>query len=192
MMIQMSRCQISRREIVKALATVGLMPATVSAQPDHFANALRKGGLAVLLRHSITTPGVGDPPEFRLEQCSTQRNLSPEGRLQAKNVGAWFKREKLKPSAVKTSAWCRCKDTATLAFGTHQVWSPLNSTFGDRLPQPDQVQAIQAALANIPAGQFEVWVSHGVNARALTGEQPAMGEAFLMGAGGKLFLRKVF
>ncbi len=182
----------TRRAALLAVAVAGLPAWGSEAAADDFVRALRQGGVAILLRHATTTPGVGDPPEFKLEQCSTQRNLSPEGRLQAKNVGAWFKREKLKPSAVKTSAWCRCKDTATLAFGTHQVWSPLNSTFGDRLPQPDQVQAIQAALANIPAGQFEVWVSHGVNARALTGEQPAMGEAFLMGAGGKLFLRKVF
>jgi phosphohistidine phosphatase SixA len=175
-----------------ALAMVGLTPATTFAQVDDFANALRKGGVVVLLRHATTTPSVGDPPEFKLGQCSTQRNLSAEGRVQAKNIGAWFKQQKLWPSAVKTSAWCRCKDTADLAFGKHQVWTALNSTFNDRVPQPNEIETLKAALGKVAPGKFEVWVSHGVNMRALTGEQPAMGEAFLMGADGKLFLRKAF
>lgn len=146
----------------------------------------------LLLRHATTTPGVGDPPGFTLEQCNTQRNLSPAGIEQSKSLGLWFKQQKLKPSVVKSSAWCRCRDTARLAFGTHQVWSALNSTFNDRLLQPNEIETLKAALGQVAPGKFEVWVSHGVNARALTGEQPAMGEAFLMGADGKVFLRKAF
>jgi phosphohistidine phosphatase SixA len=192
MMTRMSACTISRRQIVAVLATTALAPATTSAQPDGFEKALRLGGVVLFMRHASTTPGVGDPPGFTLEQCGTQRNLSPQGRVQAKNIGAWFKRQHLKPSAVKSSAWCRCKDTADLAFGSHQVWRALNSTFNDRVVQPNEIDTLKAALGNIPAGKFEVWVSHGVVAQALTGEQPAMGEVFLLGADGKLFLRRTF
>ncbi len=182
----------TRRTALMTLATAALGLGIAGTSADDFANALRKGGVVVLLRHATTTTGVGDPPEFKLEQCSTQRNLSVEGRVQAQNIGAWFKRQKLRPSAVKSSAWCRCKDTADLAFGSHQVWTALNSTFNDRVPQPNEIETLKAALGKVAPGKFEVWVSHGVNARALTGEQPAMGEAFLMGADGKLFLRKAF
>ena len=182
----------TRRTALVALAAVSLAPWACETSADDFANALRKGGVVVLLRHATTTPGVGDPHGFTLGQCSTQRNLSVEGRVQAQNIGAWFKRQKLRPSAVKSSAWCRCKDTADLAFGSHQVWTALNSTFNDRVLQPNEIETLKTALGKVAPGKFEVWVSHGVNARALTGEQPAMGEAFLMGADGKLFLRKAF
>ncbi len=188
----MKKSAPTRRTAMVKLAAAALSVWTFETAADDFAQALRKGGVVLFLRHATTTPGVGDPPGFTLEQCNTQRNLSAQGIEQAKTLGLWFKQQKLKPSAVKTSAWCRCKDTATLAFGKHQVWNALNSTFNDRVLQPNEIETLKAALAKIAAGKFEVWVSHGVNARALTGEQPAMGEAFLMGANGKLFLRKAF
>src|ERR1044072_661778 len=71
---------------------------------------LRAGRCAVLWRHAQTTPGVGDPPGFSLAVCSTQRNLSAEGRSQATAVGEWFRSRALKPVAVRSSAWCRCRD----------------------------------------------------------------------------------
>lgn len=88
-----------------ALAAAGLSPATTSVHADDFANTLRRGGVVLLLRHATTTPGVGDPPGFTLEQCNTQRNLSPAGIEQSKSLGLWFKQQKLKPSVVKSSAW---------------------------------------------------------------------------------------
>lgn len=152
----------------------------------------RAGRCAVLWRHAQTTPGVGDPPGFRLGVCSSQRNLSVEGRAQAVAAGEWFKAHALKPAAVRSSAWCRCRDTADLAFGAHEHWSALDSTFGGAPDAPNRRQALEDALARIPAGAFEVWVTHQVNIGAFTGESVAMGEAVIVGPEGRVLGRSSF
>ncbi|RZL95547.1 MAG: histidine phosphatase family protein [Variovorax sp.] len=156
------------------------------------AERLRAGQCAVLWRHAQTTQGVGDPPGFRLEQCSTQRNLSDAGRAQARAAGEWFRSRGLAPRAVRTSAWCRCKDTAELAFGTHVPWTPLNSTFGGTGNPVDNRQLLLDGLTRIPAGAFEVWVTHQVNITAFTGESVAMGEAVVVDRAGKVIARGAF
>lgn len=149
--------------------------------------ALRAGGVAVLLRHAITEPGIGDPPGMRVDQCSTQRNLSAEGREQSRRIGAWFAQRGLQPAAVRSSAWCRCLDTARLAFGRVDRWAPLDSFFEDRDREPGQTAALRATLAALSPGRFEVWVTHQVNISALTGEGASMGEAVVAAApGGRL------
>ncbi|RYY81276.1 MAG: histidine phosphatase family protein [Comamonadaceae bacterium] len=153
---------------------------------------LRTGGCAVLLRHSQTDAGIGDPPGFELGSCRTQRNLSEAGRAQAGRIGAWFRAQGLKPAAVRSSAWCRCIDTAELAFGRHEVWAPLNSTFDDRTTAPAATAALRTALAAIPAGRFEVWVTHQVNITALTGEFASMGEAAVVDTRAKVQARTRF
>ena len=84
---------------------------------------------ALALRHALA-PGTFDPPNFRLGDCSTQRNLSDEGRQQARRIGAWFRAQGLTPARVRSSPWCRCVDTAALAFGTHEAWAALGSPRG--------------------------------------------------------------
>ena len=69
---------------------------------------LRQGGHVVLIRHTITTPGVGDPEGFRLEDCSTQRNLSEEGKQHAKRIGQAFREFRVPIEALYSSPWCRC------------------------------------------------------------------------------------
>jgi phosphohistidine phosphatase SixA len=153
---------------------------------------LRTGGCAVLLRHAQTEPGIGDPPNFRLDQCSTQRNLSPEGRTQAARIGQWFTTRGLSASSVQSSAWCRCKDTAELAFGRYSVLPALGSTFDSRASQPAQTESLRARLKAIAPRQFEVWVTHQVNITSLTGEMPAMGEAFVVNRSGQVLARTAF
>ena len=136
-----------------------------------------------MLRHAQTVAGIGDPPNFLLDQCSTQRNLSEEGRDQSRRIGQWFAARKLNAGSVQSSAWCRCKDTASLAFGRFDVLPALNSTFESRGSQPAQTEALRARLANAVAGQFEVWVTHQVNITSMTGESPSMGEAFVVTLG---------
>ncbi len=149
-----------------------------------------------MLRHAQTEPGVGDPPGFRIDQCSTQRNLSPEGRAQARRIGEWFKAHGLQARAVQSSAWCRCRDTAELAFGRHTVLPALASTFNKSADAAAQTRAqtrvLRGLLDAVPPGQFDVWVTHQVNISSLTGEGPAMGEAFVLGAGGKILARTRF
>lgn len=163
-----------------------------SIAADDPAALLRQGGCVLMLRHAQTEPGIGDPPEFKLGVCSTQRNLSASGKQSAVRMGQWFKARDLQPQVVLTSAWCRCVDTANLAFGKSQLWAPLNSVFGDRLPLPDQTEALRQALKQLAAGQFQVWVSHQVNVSALVGQFMAMGEGVILDRDAKVLARVTF
>lgn len=172
---------MKRRHLLAGLGLpwLGISPA-VRGQDDSVA-ALRSGGVAVLLRHAATEPGIGDPPGFRLDDCSTQRQLSAEGRAQSQRIGQWFAARGLTPTAVRSSAWCRCIDTARLAFARAEPWPALNSFFGDRPAEASRSGMLLEALARLRAPGFEVWVTHQVNITALTGEAVGMGEARVVG-----------
>ena len=162
------------------------------AQADLVATRLRAGACALLLRHAQTDPGIGDPPGFQLDVCSTQRNLSSEAKAQSLRIGQWFRGLNLQPAAIQSSAWCRCKDTADLAFDRHTVWPALNSFFEGPAAQTAQTSNLRDRLRGIPAGRFEVWVTHQVNITALTGEYAAMGEALVVNAQGQMTARRTF
>jgi len=172
----------TRRHFVATLIGWGTAHRNVPAQDTALAG-LRSGGAVLLLRHAQTDPGVGDPPGFRLGSCSTQRNLSEAGRAQARAIGAGFAAQGLRPAAVKSSAWCRCVDTAKLAFGRAEPWAALNSLFEDRAAEAAQTRLVKDGLARVAPGGFEVWVTHGVNILALSGESVAMGEGMVLRAG---------
>ena len=180
---------MNRRQTLQTIVATSALPSAfmlhAQGTPD-VAALLRAGGCVLMLRHAQTEAGVGDPPNFQLSQCSTQRNLSDEGRAQSIRIGQWFAARELVVSSVQSSAWCRCKDTAELAFGRFEVLPALNSTFDSRGNQAAQTEALRQRLKGIRAGQFEVWVTHQVNTSSFTGEGPAMGEAFVViqGAGG--------
>ena len=178
-----------KRKFIGALLAT---PWLAQAQPHALEGRLAAGACVVVLRHAQTEPGIGDPPGFRLDRCSTQRNLSAEGRAQAERIGQWFRSRGLAPSAVQSSAWCRCKDTADLAFRRHKVWPALNSFFGESRNRDTQTAQLRAALKAVPAGKFEVWVTHQVNMTALTGEGMAMGEALVLDVTGTVIARNTF
>lgn len=184
-----------RRHTLKAtLASLLPLSWRISrAQPaSGLAALLRAGRCVVMLRHAQTEPGVGDPPDFQPGQCSTQRNLSQAGRAQASRIGQWFRNYELQTPSVYASAWCRCRDTADLAFGQHSVLPALNSTFDNKDHQAAQTLALRARLQGVPAGRFEVWVTHQVNITALTGEVPAMAEALVIHGQGTVLARTTF
>lgn len=140
------------------------------------------GGLVVALRHALA-PGTFDPAGYRLEDCSTQRNLNDEGREQARRIGRWFAERSLAPSRVRSSAWCRCLETARLAFGAAEPWAPLNSMIGEQERQAAHAAALRAELARLARSAsrgFEVWVTHQVNITALAGGSTGSGEAVLL------------
>ena len=148
----------------------------------------REGGV-LLIRHAATEPGLGDPPEFVLGQCRTQRNLSEEGRQASRQLGLSFRQLGIQPDVVRSSQWCRCQDTARLAFGQFEDWPALNSTFAGQGDAAAQQVAMRQRLQNLPAGRMEVWVTHQVNMTALTGAYPAMGEGFLVNRQARLLAR---
>jgi phosphohistidine phosphatase SixA len=142
-----------------------------------------KHGLVLMIRHAATEPGVGDPPDFRIDNCATQRNLSEAGRAQAQRLGVRLREAGLAPQRVRSSAWCRCLDTARLAFGPPAVWPALNSTFQGQGNPAAQTAELSAALAAMVPGRIEAWVTHQVNITALTGEFTTMGEVLVLRGG---------
>lgn len=141
---------------------------------------LREGGNVVLIRHATTVSGVGDPPGFRIDECATQRNLSDSGRDEARRLGVALRETGARFSQVRSSAWCRCVDTARLAFDVAPtVWQPLNSFFAGQGDGSVQTRAALAEARSVPAGENWVWVTHQVNISALTSVFPAMGEILI-------------
>ena len=179
---------MKRRTTLVVLASAH-WPTTHSQSAKDIPTLLRSGACVFVVRHAETDPGIGDPPNFQLSDCSTQRNLSEAGRDRSRRLGQWFKSHQLKARVVQSSAWCRCRDTAELAFGPYMVLPALNSTFNkDNLPEP-QSQSLRTRLNAMPGGAFEVWVTHQVNITALTGEFTAMGEALIVHANGAVLAR---
>ncbi len=166
-----------------ALAAAALAaPAVASAEAAW--SALRAGGHVLIVRHARTVPGVGDPPEFRRGDCATQRNLSEEGREQSRAMGRRLREAGVRWDEVLASSWCRALDTAELAFGRARAYAPLDSFFGARGGEPAQTAAVRERIRAHAGPATLVMVTHQVNISALTGEYPAMGEAFVLAPGG--------
>jgi phosphohistidine phosphatase SixA len=168
---------VRREFIALSLAAAGFGRAQ-AAEP--FWTDLRSGKATALLRHA-EAPGVGDPSGFKLEDCSTQRNLSEAGRAQARAVGDLFRTNGIQSAAVYSSQWCRCLDTAQLlGLGDVVSLDLLNSLFGESALAAER----SAALVEWHRGQRfsrpAVLVTHQVNITSLTGVGPASGEVILV------------
>ena len=98
---------------------------------ENIVEILKKEDNIIFIRHAIA-PGNGDPPNFDILDCSTQRNLSKNGELQALKIGKFFKKNDIKFTKVLSSEWCRCKDTAQIAFGNYETKNFLNSFYDER------------------------------------------------------------
>ncbi len=181
---------LRRRALLFASATAPWWPAaaaaaTAGADAQRWQQPLREGGLVVALRHAIA-PGTFDPPQFKLGDCSTQRNLSDEGRAQARRIGAALRAQGLQPALVRSSPWCRCIDTATLAFGTAEPWAALGSPRGSsESTSAEHLASLRAALrsASSQRGRVEVWVTHMFVLAALLQEGAASGEGLVLRSG---------
>lgn len=168
------------RALAFALVAVLAAVSPAYAETDHVSEAawaaLAGGGHAALMRHA-TAPGFGDPAGFRLDDCSSQRNLSAAGREEARQAGARFRSRGIAVTGVYSSAWCRCQETARLLdLGPVVPLAPLNSFFEARERAEAQTAALRAWLAAQPATDTLVLVTHQVNITALTGIVPASGE----------------
>ena len=102
-----------------------------SYSSENVVKFLKEGKKIVFIRHALA-PGTGDPNNFDIKDCSTQRNLNDEGRAQSKRIGNFFEKNNIKIDKVLSSEWCRCKDTAKIAFGKFETFSALNSFYETR------------------------------------------------------------
>jgi phosphohistidine phosphatase SixA len=165
---------------------IGLILALAPVAPasDLWSQLGNERGLVVLMRHAIA-PGGGDPPGFRLDDCATQRNLSAEGRAQARAIGRQFVRKGIPIAGVRSSRWCRAQDTAQLlGLGPVATDSAHDSVF----TAPRSVAATQQRRAEriIRAHRGKpgalIVVGHQANIIDLTGIAPASGEAVVVRA----------
>ena len=141
-------------------------------------NHLEDGGKLIFIRHAYA-PGSGDPNNFNLNDCSTQRNLNNQGREQAKYIGKFFLENKIKIDKVLSSEWCRCKDTAKYAFGNFKEFPALNSTFSPPFDKNEkrQIKELKDFVKNWNGkGKNLVLVTHYVVILAMTGETSSSGE----------------
>lgn len=176
---------MKRRQALSCFAA-SLLPALSQADEAAWA-ALKKPGAIVLFRHALA-PGGGDPPGFKASDCSTQRNLSDEGRQQAQRIGQALRERGVAVQAVWHSAWCRTRDTAQLAFPALQAPAlrpepAFNSFFGDRSSEPAQTAAARKLLLAWRGPGALVVVTHQVNITALT-------EVFSQSGEGTVLLRE--
>ena len=143
-----------------------------------------KDGQHVLLMRHADAPGFGDPPGYKLEQCSTQRNLGEAGRKQSVAIGNWLRSQGVSMARVMSSAWCRCLDTARLLnFGAVTVESSLGSFFDEMSLAKSQTQAMQkmiAAQLSQHKGTPLILVTHHVNIEAYTGKVVSVGDMVLV------------
>ena len=150
--------------------------------------AVRLGNAFAMMRHALA-PGTGDPENFKLNDCRTQRNLSDQGRKQAEAIGERFRKNGIERAAVFSSAWCRCQDTADrLRLGPVRTFAPLNSFFGVPERRGPQTTALRDWLASYRIDQPLVLVTHQVNIGALTGTYTRSGEIVVarLGPDGKI------
>ena len=134
-----------------AIVVVALWACGAAAEEPAAAlwDALRAGGHVALIRHAATTGGAGDPPGFRLDDCTTQRNLTDRGRAEARRLGERLRAEGIAVGKVLSSQWCRCRETADLMeLGPHEVAPTFYARGSDGLPRRwlDRMKAAIGAL----------------------------------------------
>jgi len=146
----------------------------VHAESEGWA-ALRQPGAIAIMRHALA-PGTGDPPNFEIGDCLTQRTLDDRGREQARLAGSMIAERGIGFDQVLTSQWCRCRETARLlGLGPVEDLPALNSFWSNREAGPAQTDALRRVLAGT-AGEKLMLVTHFVNIRALAGVAPGSGE----------------
>ena len=138
---------------------------------------LKEEGKIIFIRHSIA-PGGGDPENFSLNDCTTQRNLSKKGIEQSKQIGEFFKKNKVIISKVLSSQWCRCKDTAFHAFGKYEEFFALNSTFQIKFSgnSKKQAEALKNFVKKWDGKGNIIFVTHYVIILKHTNYAPSSGE----------------
>jgi phosphohistidine phosphatase SixA len=149
---------------------------------------LKAGGNVLLIRHASTESGLGDPPGFKLGDCTTQRNLSETGREEARRLARQFKFRAINFTTARSSQWCRCLETARLAFGEEpEPWPVLNSLYAKPEKEFELIEAVEALAAKVKPPYNAALVTHNFNIRALTGISPSTAEIIVVrGEGGKL------
>ena len=140
---------------------------------------LKEGGKLILIRHS-EAPGTGDPENFNLNDCKTQRNLSADGIEQAKRLGDFFRKNNISFEKVYSSEYCRCKDTARNAFINFETFSGLNSTFADASKTPAYIKKTKEFIEKLDKSKNYIFVAHHTTIEGLVNKFANSGEMIIV------------
>ena len=144
---------------------------------EKISSLFNDGGNLIFIRHALA-PGNGDPDNFKIDDCSTQRNLSEKGIKQSKNIGLFFKNNDIKIHKVLSSEWCRCKDTARFAFGDFQTFNALNSFYDEKYKNNElkQLNDFLIYINNLKGDENLIFVTHYVVISSILGIGTSSGE----------------
>lgn len=139
--------------------------------------SLKEGNKLIFIRHAYA-PGGGDPDNFDINDCNTQRNLSDSGRQQAKNISNFFIENQINFKRVYSSEWCRCKETAKIAFGDFETKNFLNSFFSQKFAKnrKKQMNDLNNFVNNYNDDGNLVFVTHYVVISEALNYAPSSGE----------------
>ena len=128
---------------------------------ERLVDLLKDGNKVIFIRHSYA-PGNGDPANFKLNDCSTQRNLNNEGIVQSQKIGQFFSKNGIQIDKVLSSEWCRCKDTAKFAFNEYSTFDALNSFYDTRFEnnKDKQIRDLKNYILNWNSKKNLVLITH--------------------------------
>ena len=141
---------------------------------------LDEGGKLIFIRHAYA-PGSGDPKNFNLNDCSTQRNLNDSGREQSKIIGNFFSTYNIEIEKVYSSEWCRCKETAAIAFERFETIKFLNSFYSPKFAKNRKIQVreFQEFINNWNKKDNLIFVTHYVFISEILNYAPSSGEIII-------------
>ena len=164
-----------RTNVPHIIFTILFFSFLINYSAEAYWEPAKNGDKIILIRHS-KAPGFGDPPGFKIEDCSTQRNLSDDGILQARKIGKFFLINQIEFSEILTSEWCRCKDTINeMNIGNWKTFPGLNSFFQNFSKKKLVLSLLYDKLNNIKKDEFILFVTHQVVISEITNISPPSG-----------------
>ena len=166
-------------KIIKLYLTIFILITSVvkADSNENLINELRNGGKLIFIRHAYA-PGGGDPANFDINYCNTQRNLGARGKKQAKSIGNFFVKNNIPIDKIYSSQWCRCKDTSLIAFNKFETKKFLNSFYSEKFAKNKDSQIIDFKnfINNWDGNQNLVFVTHYVVISQILNYPPSSGE----------------
>ena len=165
------------KKLVRILVLSFFVFSNPASSNEKLINSLKEGGKLIFIRHAYA-PGNGDPENFNLKDCDTQRNLNQEGINQSKKIGLFFTKKKIQIDKVLSSEWCRCKDTAKYAFNSFDTFDALNSFYDIRFTKNKnkQIKDLKKYTLNWNSKKNLVLITHFVVISAVLGVGSSSGE----------------
>ena len=168
---------LSKKNLIGILVISFITFSDLLASDEKLVNSLNEGGKLIFIRHAYA-PGNGDPKNFSLKDCSSQRNLNQEGIDQSKKIGLFFTQNKIQIDKVLSSEWCRCKDTAKYAFDSYKTFDALNSFYDARFAKnkTKQIKDLKKYILRWNSKKNLVLVTHFVVISEILGVGSTSGE----------------